>query len=424
MLKKLVFITCLGAVLEFFDFAILLLFASQLADVFLPAHSDTGVLWMFAIYSGGNFIRPLGGIIFSHFGDRLGRKKLFRLSIIMMSVATLGIGLLPSYATIGGMSVVLLACLRLLQGLSVGGELPGALVFAAEHVSPQRRGLLTSAIIASAVLGLVLASTTGVVLNALLSAEQLQDWGWRIPFVLGSMLGILGYFLRRGIVESPAFTRILQEQTVARIPVKDLFQSHAREILVGVGLIASAATMVSFYLFLTPYASRHLNLSEGSIYLVSSAIMLGLSMMTLLLGWLSDYLGRRRMLFTGGLLMLLVAWPAFSALQEGQLWLVALLTLLPAAIGNGCYEAALVELFDTRVRYTGVAVSLNIGVCVFGGGTPYVLELLGQMGYDKGPLLLMITAAVIAMASSCFMTSRKGFALDEAVASQRLAARH
>ncbi|GAA4651013.1 MFS transporter [Kistimonas scapharcae] len=423
MLKKLVFITCLGAVLEFFDFAILLLFASQLADVFLPAHSDTGVLWMFAIYSGGNFIRPLGGIIFSHFGDRLGRKKLFRLSIIMMSVATLGIGLLPSYAAIGGMAVVLLACLRLLQGLSVGGELPGALVFAAEHVSPQRRGLLTSAIIASAVLGLVLASTTGVVLNALLSAEQLQDWGWRIPFVLGSLLGILGYFLRRGIVESPAFTRILQEQTVARIPVKDLFQSHARSILVGVGLIASAATMVSFYLFLTPYASRHLNLSEGSIYLVSTAIMLGLSLMTLLSGWLSDYLGRRRMLFTGGLLMLLVAWPAFSALQDGQLWLVALLTLLPAAIGNGCYEAALVELFDTRVRYTGVAVSLNIGVCVFGGGTPYVLELLSQMGYDKGPLLLMVTAAVIAMASSCFMTSRKGFALDEA-ASQRLAARH
>jgi len=423
MLKKLVFITCLGAVLEFFDFAILLLFASQLADVFLPAHSDTGVLWMFAIYSGGNFIRPLGGIIFSHFGDRLGRKKLFRLSIIMMSVATLGIGLLPSYAAIGGMAVVLLACLRLLQGLSVGGELPGALVFAAEHVSPERRGLLTSAIIASAVLGLVLASTTGVVLNGLLSAEQLQDWGWRIPFVLGSLLGILGYFLRRGIVESPAFTRILQEQTVARIPVKDLFQSHAREILVGVGLIASAATMVSFYLFLTPYASRHLNLSEGSIYLVSTAIMLGLSMMTLLSGWLSDYLGRRRMLFAGGLLMLLVAWPAFSALQDGQLWLVALLTLLPAAIGNGCYEAALVELFDTWVRYTGVAVSLNIGVCVFGGGTPYVLELLSQMGYDKGPLLLMVTAAVIAMASSCFMTSRKGFALDEAV-SQRLAARH
>ena len=423
MLKKLVFITCLGAVLEFFDFAILLLFASQLADVFLPAHSDTGVLWMFAIYSGGNFIRPLGGIIFSHFGDRLGRKKLFRLSIIMMSVATLGIGLLPSYAAIGGMAVVLLACLRLLQGLSVGGELPGALVFAAEHVSPERRGLLTSAIIASAVLGLVLASTTGVVLNGLLSAEQLQDWGWRIPFVLGSLLGILGYFLRRGIVESPAFTRILQEQTVARIPVKDLFQSHVREILVGVGLIASAATMVSFYLFLTPYASRHLNLSEGSIYLVSTAIMLGLSMMTLLSGWLSDYLGRRRMLFAGGLLMLLVAWPAFSALQDGQLWLVALLTLLPAAIGNGCYEAALVELFDTRVRYTGVAVSLNIGVCVFGGGTPYVLELLSQMGYDKGPLLLMVTAAVIAMASSCFMTSRKGFALDEVV-SQRLAARH
>ncbi len=424
MLKKLVFITCLGAVLEFFDFAILLLFASQLADVFLPAHSDTGVLWMFAIYSGGNFIRPLGGIIFSHFGDRLGRKKLFRLSIIMMSVATLGIGLLPSYAAIGGMAVVLLACLRLLQGLSVGGELPGALVFAAEHVSPQRRGLLTSAIIASAVLGLVLASTTGVVLNALLSVDQLQDWGWRIPFVLGSLLGILGYFLRRGIVESPAFTRILQEQTVARIPVKDLFQSHGRAILVGVGLIASAATMVSFYLFLTPYASRHLNLSEGSIYLVSTAIMLGLSLMTLLSGWLSDYLGRRRMLFAGGLLMLLVAWPAFNALQDGQLWLVALLTLLPAAIGNGCYEAALVELFDTRVRYTGVAVSLNIGVCVFGGGTPYVLELLSQMGYDRGPLLLMMTAAVIAMASSCFMTSRKGFSLDEAVASQRLAARH
>ena len=136
MLYRLVLITCLGAVLEFLDFAIVMLFANELSEVFLPHSGDAGLLWIFAIYSMGSLSRPFGGILFSHFGDRVGRKQLFRLSIIMMSMATLGIGLLPAYDSIGIAATILLACLRTLQGLSVGGELPGAIVFSAEHVSP------------------------------------------------------------------------------------------------------------------------------------------------------------------------------------------------------------------------------------------------------------------------------------------------
>ncbi len=412
MLYKLVFITCLGAVLEFLDFAIVILFAGELVEVFLPETGKNGLLWIFAIYSLGSLSRPIGGVLFSHFGDKVGRKQLFRLSIIMMSVATLAIGLLPSYASLGILATMLLAMFRALQGLSVGGELPGAIVFAAEHVAPKHRGLLTAAIIASAILGLVLASSMGVVLHHYLSQEQLTEWGWRIPFVFGSILGIFGYFLRRGIIETPLFTRILNQEAVARVPLAELVKYNFRAVLTGFCLTSAAAAMVALYMLLPPFASRYLDFPTEDVYIFTATTLLILSALTMLSGWLSDKFGRKRMLVIGGIILLVVAFPASNAMLTGSLWLVMALTIVPAGIANGCYVSSVSELFSTRVRYTGLAVCINSGVCVFGGCVPYIIELLNINGVSTGPLLLMLLTGILTVGCSWAMPSRHGCKLD------------
>ena len=407
MFYKLVLVTCLGAVLEFFDFAIVILFANELSEIFLPEVGDVGRLWIFAIYFLGNLSRVFGGVIFSHFGDKEGRKKLFRLSIITMSMSTLGIGLLPTYASIGIVSTILLAVLRIFQGFSVGGELPGAVVFAAEHVDPNCRGLLTSAIVASAIIGLVMASAMGVLLHYYLSHEEVIIWGWRIPFLFGSILGVLGYFLRKGFLETPLFSKILNRELISTIPIVELFRCNRAQILIGLGITSSAAVMVTLYMQLPPYASHYLGFPSDSIFIFTGIALFLLSILTIFCGWLSDVFGRKNMLVVGGSLLMLVAYFGNHAILSGALWVAMVLTIVPAAIANGCYISSLCELFPTNVRYTGVAVCLNLGVGVFGGCVPYILELLNQLGYNFGPLMLMLLTGFVTIVSSICIASQQ-----------------
>jgi len=399
MITKLMFVTCIGAALEFFDFAILLLFAKTLSVVFLPDNIGNSLLWMYAIYSGGNIIRPIGGIIISHYGDKVGRKKLFRISIFMMAFATFGIAVLPGYEVLGMWSVVSLITFRLMQGLSVGGEFPGALVFGAEHTKESCRGLVTSTIIASALIGLLTASTLGLIINKYLSQEQVLSWGWRIPFFLGSLMGVLGYYLRKGIAESPAFEQVVSQKNVANIPIKDLFVLNGKSILIGIASATMATTMVSLYLYLPSYGQGQFNMTGEKAYFFSSCVMAGLFVFTIPSGRMADYIGRDRAVFVSGFLMLLVAWPASEYFISGRLWSFVAITIIPLSIILGSYSGMLVDIFNVRVRYTGVALSLNIAMCVFGAGTPYVLELLLHNNISVGPLLLILFVSICALVS-------------------------
>nr|MDT0253985.1 MFS transporter [Endozoicomonas sp.] len=242
--------------------------------------------------------------------------------------------------------------------------------------------------------------------------DQLNSWGWRIPFIAGSLLGILGYFLRRGLIETPLFTAVLDKSDVARIPVIELFRSHGRAVFIGIGLTSSAAAMVSLYMLLPPYASRHLDFPVEDVFVFTTTALLLLSLLTLFCGWLSDQVGRKRLLIIGGTILLMVAHPASEAMKTGSLWTMLLLTLIPAAIANGCYVSSVSELFSTPVRYTGLAVCINLGVCVFGGCVPYIIELLNQSGYNSGPLLLMLVTGLITVVSSSVMVSRHRRSLD------------
>ena len=209
-LARLCMITSVGGALEFYDFTIFMLFSRYIAAAFFPESDPfAGTMSVALLFLTGYVARPVGGMIAGHFGDIYGRKKLFMITISAMSIATLGIGLLPSYEQWGQLSLWLLVSFRLIQGLAVGGELPGSTTFAAEHVEPARRGLVTGMIIAAVTFGNVLGASLGWLLNAELSSEALYLWGWRVPFVLGGVLGLLGFIVRRKLVETPIYTHRL-----------------------------------------------------------------------------------------------------------------------------------------------------------------------------------------------------------------------
>ncbi|GAA4650897.1 MFS transporter [Kistimonas scapharcae] len=396
MLNKLILVTCLGAMLEYFDFTLVLLFANDLAKLFLPEADQSGFLWIIAIHTAGYFIRPLGGIAFSHFGDRIGRKRLFRISILIMTFATLSMGLLPTYATIGYLATVLLIILRSLQGISVGGEFPGAVVFAAEHVPHHLKGLITSAIGACGLLGVMLASTIGMLTHSLLSEDELYNWGWRLPFIAGSILGVSGYIMRRSLSETPLFSRLIAAKQVVSIPLLTLFQTQGKTLAIAMGMNIASVTMLSMYTFMVPYATRHLGMHQSNVYEIMTATLLMTAMLTLVFGWLSDRgINRRLALLISNILYLLVAWPVFLLLSDHQLFTVGLLTLLPTALACGNGLVTLANLFNTNVRYTGLAVSMNISICLIAGSTPYILEILSVDGKPFGFLVMMLVSAVI-----------------------------
>ncbi len=401
MLNKLILVTCLGALLEYFDFTLVLLFANDLAHLFLPASDQAGFLWIIAIHTAGYFIRPLGGIAFSHFGDRIGRKRLFRISILIMTFATLGMGLLPTYATIGYLATALLVILRSLQGISVGGEFPGAVVFASEHVPTRMKGLITSAIGACGLLGVMLASAVGMLTHTLLREDELFSWGWRLPFIAGSILGLSGYIMRRSLSETPLFNQLIAAKKVVRIPLLTLFRTQGKILAIAMGMNIASATMMSMYTYMVPYATRHLSMNQGAVYETMTCILLMTALLTLVFGWLSDRgINRRIALLLSNILYLLIAWPVFILLSEHQLMEVGLLTLLPTALACGNGLVTLANLFNTNIRYTGLAVSMNITICLIAGSTPYLLEILSVDGKPFGFLAMMIISALIGVVAT------------------------
>ena len=413
-MRQLLLITCVGAVLEFFDFAILFLFADVLTRVFIPGEEGSR-LWIFAIFALGYLTRPLGGLLFSHFGDRIGRKRLFRLSILLMSLATLGIGLLPGYALVGGLAPALLVLFRVIQGLSVGGELPGSIIYAAEQVPPNQRGLVTASIITSATLGHVLAGAAAMLIAATLTEAEIQQWGWRLPFFAGGALGVAGYVARRHIAETPLFMAIVERGEIAKVPFLALWRHNRRNLLIAIGLVSIAGTVSAFCLFLPSMIAQHLHYSHLSAYGFTTTAMLLLAAGSFCAGVVSDRIGRRRVILTGCAVLLLCLVPAIHCLLDGRFWVLLMLTVLPAALINGCYQAAITELFDTPVRYSGLAISHNLGISLFGGASPYVMELLCGQGFLQAPVLLLGLAAVLAGLSGLYMPCRFRMGLDHAM---------
>jgi len=387
MRRRVVLASFIGTAIEWYDFylygtAAALIFNQLFFPAFDPA---VGTIAAFGTFAAGFLARPIGGIVFGHFGDRLGRKTMLIWSLVGMGVATSLIGLLPTYGQIGMAAPVLLIVLRLLQGFAVGGEWGGAVLMSVEHAEKGRRGLAGSWTQTGSPAGLLL-STAAFGLVSLLPAEQFTSWGWRLPFLFSAVLVVVGLFIRLRVIESPAFTAVEKAGRTSRMPLLDAVRRHPLNILLAIA--TCLAPFVNFYLFATfmlTYATTELGI-ERSVVLTIVAIAGAIEIVTTpLAAALSDRFGRRRVFLTGTVLLALYAYPFFlvneaaeSAVVLGITSVVGLSLIHPLMYGP--LATLFAELFSPEVRYSGASLGYQIGGILGGGFAPLILTALVATG--------------------------------------------
>jgi MHS family proline/betaine transporter-like MFS transporter len=393
----------IGNAVEWFDFAIYGFLATFIAANFFPAGDETAALLStFAIFAAAFFMRPLGGFVFGPLGDRIGRQRVLAVVILLMSAATLAIGLLPTYSAIGVAAPLLLLFLRCLQGFSAGGEYGGGAVYLAEYAADRRRGLTVTFIAWSGVLGFLLGSITVTVLQAALSAEAMESYGWRIPFLIAAPLGLVGLYIRLKLDDTPQFEALSASDEVARSPLREAATTAWRPILQVIGLFI--VFNVGYYVvftFLPTYMIKTLEFSRTVSFVsitLASLVALGL---ILPLAALSDRIGRKPLLLTGGVAFTVAAYPLFVLLNSGSAVAAVTAHCVLAAIESIYVSTAVtagVELFTTRVRYSGFSIGYNISVAAFGGTTPYVVTwLTSQTGNTLVAAIYLQAAALVSL---------------------------
>jgi MHS family proline/betaine transporter-like MFS transporter len=414
-LSRTVVAGAVGNVLEWYDFGLFGFFAPVIAQQFLPAEDRlASLLGTFGVFATGFLVRPVGGVVFGYIGDRLGRKWALELAVLFMAGSTTLLGLLPSYATIGVAAPFLLTLARLLQGLSVGGEYIGSMSFLVEHAPPGRRAFLGSWSSFSVVLGSLLGSGAAALSTGLLASDELATWGWRWPFLAGLLIGLVGFWLRRGVAESPTFLSAQKAGKLADNPLADAVRKDGRAILLTFGLTAVLA--VGFYLpfIWLPTWLAHINrpaMPEHEALLASTLSLVVLLVLTPLSAWVADRVGGKPMFLLGTLAYGLLSYPAFWVMSGGTLGgalLGGLVFAVSCSLFAGCMAVMLVGLFPTQTCYTGVAIGYNGGQAVLGGTAPLVATALIQgTGYQLAPALYVMGAAVVAGLCCLLIPSRR-----------------
>jgi MHS family proline/betaine transporter-like MFS transporter len=403
-LRKVIAASAIGNFVEWFDFAVYGFLAVTIASLFFPPGNPTlALLQTFAVFAVSFALRPLGGIVFGILGDRIGRKRVLSITVLMMAGATTLIGLLPTYASIGLLAPLLLAVARCLQGFSAGGEYAGACAFVMEHAPTEQKARYGSFVPVSTFLAF--ASAAGLVfgLDQLISSEQMQAWGWRLPFLIAAPLGLVGLYMRLRLDESPAFKAMASEPAPEHSPLKETLRLHGATIACLGAFIS--ATALSFYMF-TTYLTTYMQVVGGATrptaLLASLMALIFAGLLCPFIGRYSDYVGRRRTILTAGVALIVAVYPAFTLATSGALLPSALGAMLLAvgAVICGVVTAVLLsEQFPTRVRYTASAFTYNLAYTLFGGTAPLVATwLIEQTGDRMAPAYYLIVIALIALA--------------------------
>ncbi|WP_156291059.1 MFS transporter [Oceanobacillus salinisoli] len=404
-LKKTVFGAAIGNFIEWFDYATYAYLATIISAVFFASSNPTvALLATFAVFAVSFIVRPLGGVIWGYYGDKLGRRKVLILTVIIMSLATFTIGLIPSYASIGILAPLLLLICRLAQGFSASGEYAGASVFIAEHAPDSNRGLLVSMVPASTAAGLLLGAVTASLLEFNLSHEALHSWGWRIPFLLSGPLGLFALFIRLKLEDPDLFKEMEKEmETEEKSPMLSGIKTNWREILAAVGVVSLNA--VGFYIILTympTYLSKELGFNSVASILTTILSLASYVLFLPLIGMLADRVGRKPVLISACLLFILLTYPIFMMLSWGGVFAILAQILLGAILaGNdGVLATFLSEMFPTNARYSGFALSFNTSNALFGGTAPFVATFLISITHNTyAPAFYLMGAAVIAFVS-------------------------
>jgi MHS family shikimate/dehydroshikimate transporter-like MFS transporter len=400
-----------GTSLEWYDFSLYATASALvLPAVFFPSEDATvAVLASFATFAVGFFARPIGGVIIGNLGDRYGRRQMLFLTLILMSVASTLIGVLPSYAVAGVWAPILLIVLRVLQGFGAGGEYAGATLLAAEHAGQISRGVNASLPATGNAVGALLATAVFAIVQASMSQAQFIAWGWRITFLLSVLVGIAGIVIRLRIPESPEFTNAQKTERIPRLPLAELFRSARSRV--PLAMLASIGPNVASYLP-SVYALSYLATNVGApawIGLVGIVIGNALKFVTIpTAGWLSDKFGRRPVFITGAVGAAALAYPFFFLLNTGSPIPVWIGLILIFTLCNDCMLAAqsgfMSELFDVRLRYTGVTFSREISGAIIGGTLPFVAAALTGAADGSGRWwLVALYCAVLSLIAAVGM---------------------
>lgn len=373
-------LAALGGALEFYDFIIFVFFAVVIGELFFPADIPE---WLrqfqtFGIFAAGYLARPLGGIIMAHFGDLIGRKRMFTLSILLMALPTLMIGLLPTYAVLGIGAPLALLGLRILQGAAIGGEVPGAWVFVAEHVPARRVGLACGTLTAGLTAGILLGSLIATAVNKNLTPAEVSEWGWRIPFLLGGIFGIVAMYLRRWLHETPVFAEMQANKALAEeLPLKTVLRSHKGSVVISMLLTWLLSAGIVVVILMTPtYLQKVHGISPADALTANSLSILALTLGCIVYGRLIDALGSGPTFMLGSLLLAGSSYAFYHGMVAGTEQLVPLYMLAGFAVGIvGAVPYVMVNAFPAVVRFSGLSFSYNVAYAIFGGLTPMLVTL-------------------------------------------------
>lgn len=374
-------LSALGGALEFYDFVIFVFFATVLGKLFFPPDLPEWLrqLQTFGIFAAGYLARPLGGIVLAHFGDLLGRKRMFTLSIFMMAVPTLLMGLLPTYAQIGVWAPLCLLLLRVIQGAAIGGEVPGAWVFVAEHVPTRHIGFACGTLTSGLTIGILLGSLVATLINQLFSPQELLDFAWRWPFLLGGVFGLFSVYLRGWLQETPVFAELQLRRALAdEVPLKAVLRDHRPAIVLSMLLTWVLSAAIVVLILMTPSVLQSAyGFAPTQTLQANSLAIVFLSIGCIGAGVLADRFGPGWVLMLGSLLLAALTWNFYSHMATRPDLLLPLYALTGLAVGMiGAIPLVLVKAFPAAVRFSGLSFSYNLAYAIFGGLTPMAVAYL------------------------------------------------
>lgn len=400
--KKVILAGLVGNVMEWYDFAVYGFFASIIGVHFFPSENPAiSLIAAFGAFAAGFLVRPLGGLLIGRIGDKIGRKRAMVISVMAMAVPTVLIGLMPTYQTIGMAAPVLIVVLRIVQGLSVGGEYTSSLIFLAEHAKPGRRSRISIWGMWGATAGTLLGSAIGALISDVLTADQLLNWGWRVPFLMGSLVAITGYLIRRSIHDTAPVG-------ASKTPIQDTFGKHKMPVIklalvnVGFGVAFYAAFVYSVtYIKTIDKLSESIALNLNTLSMVILLALLPAS------AWLSDRFGRKPLIVLGSALLTFGAIPIFHLLHTTDpvvIFLGELSFVIAIAIMAGGLVATNVELMPAAIRCTGLAFAYNASIGFFGGTTPMIVAwLIHTTGDPISPAYWVAAAGLISLLTAVFL---------------------
>lgn len=367
----------LATMFEWYDYAVYGYFAVIIGKNFFP-HADKimEIMSAFAVFATGFIMRPLGAIFFGYIGDRLGRRKALVLSVVMMAISTCLLGVIPTYNQIGILAPIFLVMIRLVQGIAVGGNYGGSFVFAIEHADANKKGFAGSLVELGVIIGFLLGSAVAVMFSNLLGEDNLQEWGWRIPFLLGLIALFAGVYIQKHTEETPSFQRMqntVKERT--QLPIASIFKVHKQKMVQAAGFILfDVVGIYILFSYLTTYLTTYTQITTQTALQMNTANLLCMVLCIPLFGMAADRFGYKKIMYFAAVSFLILSYPAFVIFSQGnilQCWIMQFLFAIVMAAVYGVLPVAIVELFPVDVRYSASSFVCNVSAAIFGGTAPW-----------------------------------------------------